>query len=81
MKNVIGRLKKVEPDILKICYGGLRFCLVLSLFCALLLCIYQSTHNIYLFYIGISILKSTLFFVVFLIICTFAFDFIKKELN
>lgn len=81
MKLIIENFKKIEPSILKICYSGLKFCLVLSLLCAFVLCIYQSVHNIYLFYIGTSVLKSTLFFAAFFVICAFAIDTIKKELE
>ena len=79
MKLIISNFKRINSSILKVLYGGLKFCFILALFAAFILSLYHSIHNIDLFIIGISLLKSSLFFTVFFIICTFSIDTIKKD--
>ena len=81
MKSIISNLKHIDSSINRVCNNGLKFCFVLSLIATFILSIYLSIHNPNLFYIGISILKSALFFMVFFIICTIATDTIKKDSN
>ena len=79
MKSIISNLKHIDSSINRVCNNGLKFCFVLSLIATFILSTYLSIHNPNLFYIGISILKSALFFMVFFIICTIATDTIKKD--
>ena len=78
MKKNILKLKSVDNSILIVLYSGMKFCLVLALFSSLILSIYHTIHNPDIFYIGISLFKSTLFFIVFFVICAIATDTIKK---
>ena len=81
MKLLISNFKKINSSILKVLYNGLKFCFVLALFATFILSLYHSIHNIDLFVLGISLLKSSLFFTVFFIICSIAIDTIKKDLQ
>ena len=81
MRWLIAKLKNMDTSIYGVCKNGLRFCFVLALLSTLLLSTYISIHNPNLFYVGISIFKSTLFFMVFFIICAIAIDTIRKDLK
>lgn len=80
MKLIIQKFKNIDTNIFRVCISGLKFCFVLMLISVFILSLYNSLHNPHIFYIGISLLKSTLFFSVFFIICALAIDTIKKEI-
>lgn len=79
MKLVISRMKKINSSIQKVLYNGLKFCLVLILISTFFLSLYHTILNLDLFYIGISLLKSSLFYAVFFIISAIAIDTIKND--
>lgn len=79
MKLVISRLKNINRSILRALYIGLKICFVLLLISTFILSLYHSIHNFDLFYIGISLFKTSLFYIAFLCICTIGIDTIKKE--
>ena len=81
MKIMFSKLKEINNSILKVAVNGLKFCLILALIATFILSLYHSIHNLDLFILGISLLKSTLFYSVFFVICAIAVDTIKKELN
>ncbi len=80
MKTLL-KLKSIDNSILKVLYNGLKFCLTLALLATFILSIYHTVHNPDIFYIGISLFKSTLFFIVFFVICAIAIDTIKKDVG
>ena len=79
MKLVISRMKKINSSIQKVLYNGLKFCLDLILISTFLLSLYHTILNLDLFYIGISLLKSSLFYAVFFVISAIAIDTIKND--
>lgn len=81
MKTIFSKYKEINLPILKVSLNGLKFCLVLALFSTYILVLYHSIHNLDLFILGTSLLKSTLFFAVFFVICAFAVDTIRKDLK
>ena len=81
MKLMISNFKEISKPILNVLYAGLKFCLVLALIATFILTLYHSIHNLDLFVLGLSLLKSTLFFAVFFVICAIAIDTIKKDLK
>ena len=81
MRRILIKLKNVDNSILKVLYNGLKFCLILALLAAFILSIYHTVHNPDIFYIGISLFKSTLFFAVFFVICAIAIDTTKKDVE
>ena len=81
MRGVLIKLKNIDNPILKVLYSGLKFCLVLALLATFILSIYHTVHNPDIFYIGISLFKSSLFYIVFFIICAAAIDTIKKDVG
>lgn len=80
MKFVFNKFKNMDSSISKVLFDGLKFCFILVLLSALMLSVYHSIHNIDLFYIGISIFKSSLFFIAFFAICAIAVDTIRKDI-
>ena len=81
MKLIITKFKGINKSILNVLFKGLRFCLILSLLATFILTLYHSIHNLDLFIIGFSLLKSALFFTAFFIICALAMDTIKKDIQ
>lgn len=81
MKLIFQRFSKMNSEIYKLLINGLKFCLVLILLASFILVKYQEIHNFNMFYIGFSLAKSTLFFIVFFIICAFAIDTVNNEIR
>lgn len=81
MRRILIKLKNIDNPILKVLYSGLKFCLVLALLATFILSIYHTVHNPDIFYIGISLFKSSLFYIAFFIICAIAIDTMKKEIG
>ncbi len=78
MKLLIVKFKNMDKQVHKLYLNGLKFCLVLMLLSIFILTLYLSVHNPYIFYIGISLVKTSLFYTVFFIICALAIDTIKN---
>lgn len=79
MKLFLLNFKNINSSILKALVVGLKICFILLLFSTFILSLYHSVHNINLFYIGISLFKTSLFYIAFLIICSIGIDTIKKD--
>ena len=79
MKIMFSKFKEINNSILQVAFSGLKFCLVLALIATFSLSLYHSIHNLDLFILGISLLKSALFFAVFFVICDIAIDTIIKS--
>lgn len=79
MKLVFSKLKSINTSILKVLYIGLKVCFVLLLISTFILSLYHSIHNFDLFYIGISLFRTSLFYIAFLFICSIGIDTIKKD--
>ena len=79
MKLVFSKLKSINTSILKVLYIGLKVCFVLLLISTFILSLYHSIHNFNLFYIGISLFRTSLFYIAFLFICSIGIDTIKKQ--
>ena len=81
MKFIKNKLKNMDASVIKVTNTGLKICFVLLLFSTLILITYHNFQYSILFYTGISLFKSTLFFISFFIICAIAIDTIKNENN
>ena len=77
MKLIFSKLKSINSSILKALYTGLKICFVLLLISTFILSLYHSIHNFELFYIGISLFRTSLFYIAFLCICSISIDTIK----
>lgn len=79
IKNIITNFNKINSYILKVFYIGLKICFVVLLLSTFLLSLYHTIHNFDLFYIGISLFRTSLFYIAFLFICSIGIDTIKKQ--
>ena len=78
MEKLINELKKFDKDILSIMQAGLKFSFVFCIISTLFLVTYENVHIPNLFYIGFSLFRTSLFFVVAFIACAFVFNRAKK---
>lgn len=82
MKQVLLEFKKFEPAILLLMKSGIRYSSYISIISILILLTYDFIYAVpIVYYIGISLFRTSLFFIVGFIICGFAFNKIKRELK
>ena len=79
MKRLINEFNKIDKSILKVMKSGLHFSFVFCMFATLILTMYISIHTPKLFYIGISLFQSGLFFTVAFITYGFIFNLLKNR--
>ena len=75
--DVYKHFEKVTTSILK---NGLKFCSILCLISLTILSTYLFSKSLFLYNIGIAILKLSIIFSIEFIICGFVVDGIKKQL-
>ncbi len=73
-------MKKIDNKIVKIMKIGISFSFAFCIIAAIILLIYNISSNPNTFYIGMSLIKSSLFFIVGFVICGFIFDKIINEI-
>lgn len=78
MRKIINELKKFDKSILRIMKSGIHFSFIFCIFATLILAIYNSVHIPNLFYTGISLFQTSLFFLVAFIAYGFIFNRIKN---
>ena len=78
MKNLINELKNFDKSVLKVMKSGIHFSFIFCLFSTLILAIYNSVHIPKLFYAGISLFQTSLFFLVAFIAYGFVFNKVKQ---
>jgi hypothetical protein len=83
-KNInilLKRFSNIDKKILKIMKIGLKFSFYFCILATLILFTYNFLYLPALFYTGISLLQSGLFFIVAFTICGFAFDKIIHDIG
>ncbi len=68
------KTKILDKKILHIVKHGIKYSLIICMFATLILVMYCEKSAPQAFYVGISLLKSALFFMATFIICGFVFD-------
>ncbi len=81
MKKILDEFKNFDKSILKLMYSGIHFSFVFCLFSTFILAIYKTIHIPNLFYIGISLFETSLFFFVAFIAYGFIFNRMKKAMH
>ncbi len=81
MNKVLEELKLFDKLILKTIKTGVKYCFGFCIFATLILLIYEFYAFPLLYYIGISLFRSALFFIVTFIACGIVFNQIKKDLK
>ena len=77
IKIIINKFNSMEEKIRNILRGGLKFSLFVCLLSALILIGYHYHTSPDLYYIGLSVFRLGLFFIVEFVISAFAIDTIK----
>ncbi len=81
MNQLLLEFKKMEPSILSLVRSGVRFSSFISIISIVLLLTYDFVYTSpAVYYVGISLFRTSLFFMVGFVICGFAFNKIRKEL-
>ena len=78
MKRLINEFNKIDKSILKVMKSGLHFSFVFCIIATFFLALYIGVHIPKLFYIGISLFQSSLFFFVAFIAYGFVFNRVKQ---
>lgn len=82
MNKLLLEFKKMDSSILNLVKTGIRFSSFISILSILILLTYDFVYTSpSIYYIGISLFRSSLFFMVGFVICGFAFNKIKKEIK
>lgn len=77
MKKILNELKKFDKSILKLMRSGVHFSFIFCLYATFILAIYKAVHIPKLFYTGISLFQTSLFFLVSFIAYGFVFNTLK----
>lgn len=78
MKKILEEIKKFDKSILNLMKSGMKFSFVFCLFATLILAMYETVHIPKLFYVGISLFQTSLFFLVSFITYGFIFNKMKQ---
>jgi len=78
MKKILEELEKFDKSILKVMKSGIRFSFMFCMFATLILTLYEFIHIPNLFYTGISLFQTSLFFLVAFIVYGFVFNRVKN---
>lgn len=77
MKKILEEFKNFDKSVLKLVKSGVHFSFIFCLFATLILATYEAVHIPNLFYVGISLFQTSLFFLVAFIAYGFVFNRIK----
>ena len=81
MERVYKYLKTMDVTIVKIIKKGMYFSALMSLISMTILLIYMLNYHIpSLFYIGLVIMKTSIYYMTFFIICGISFNKIKEDI-
>ena len=78
-QEIIKNIKQIDKKVISIVKNGLKGSFVFCLIASYILATYTTIGEPNAYYIGISLFKSGLFFIVGFVICGVAFSRIMKE--
>ncbi len=82
MKQLLIEFKNIDAKIVNIIKAGIKFSFSISIIASLILLTYELLYTTPItYYIGISLFKTSLFFISFFIICGLSFNRIKLDLK
>lgn len=82
MRQLLLEFKEMDRSILRLMKSGMKLSFCLSILSILILLTYDFVYTIpFVYYMGVSLFKTSLFFIVGFIICAFAFSKIQKEIK
>ncbi|MBR6504257.1 MAG: hypothetical protein IKT41_00810 [Clostridia bacterium] len=81
IKKLKEKFNNIDKKVLKVMHIGFKCCLILSFTACFILLTYQyNLKSPDLYYSGLLLFKTSLFFFVDFIVCGFAVDIIRKEM-
>ena len=82
IKYLKKEITNIDKKIFKVMNLGFKCCFIIAFIaCSILLTYHYNLKSPDLFYSGLILFKTSLFFFVDFIVCGFAVDTIKKEIN
>ena len=82
MKQLLLEFQKMDNNIIHIVKSGIKFSFLINIIATLILLTYDFIYTLPIVYhIGLSLFKTSLFFMVGFIICGLAFQRIKSDLK
>ena len=81
MVNFKKAFENFDKTDLKIMSTGIKICFVILLFSIFLLSVYMCSHSLFLYNLGIAILKLSTYFIVEFVVCGVVADKIKKQIE
>lgn len=82
MKKIFNEFKNIDKNISSIMKTCINFSFTLLIISTIILFTYSNIYSVpTLFYIGISIFTSSLYFIVISLICSLSFNKLKKEMK
>ena len=79
-KVLIDKFNTMDEKIKKIMHYGFVFSFIVCMISMVCLMVYNLNANLELYYIGLSVFRTSLFFAVEFLISAFAIDTIKKQI-
>ena len=80
IKEMIKNVRDIDEKILKIVKIGVKISFLLCIIATFLLATYTVNGKLSTYYIGISLIRVSLFYIVGFIVCGIAFNNIMKDL-
>ena len=81
-QKIVNSFKMLDKKADRIMKIGIKFCFFISIIASFILLFYNCFKTSpFVYYIGLSIFKLSIIFIVEFIICAFSIDLIKKQLT
>ncbi len=82
MKKIFNEFKNIDKNIVSIMKACIKFSFTLLIISTIILFTYSTIYSVpTLFYTGISIFTSSLYFIVISLVCSLSFNKLKKEMK
>ena len=82
IKNILTGFKDLDNITYKIMKKGIHYCFIITLISCIILFTYDILSlSPIVFHIGFALLKLSIYFIIEFIVCGFAVDSIKKQMN
>ncbi len=78
-EKILNNLKNVDKKIIKVMKNGIKISFIICIIASFILSVYNINNNPSIYYIGISIFKSGLFYIATIIMCGIAFNKIGTD--
>ena len=81
LKQLLNKISNIDSNIIKTTKSGFIFSFLVTITSILILLTYMTFYSSpELYYIGLTLFKTSLYFAIEFLVCAFAFDTIKKQM-